>query len=299
MRMMKDPLIWLSYVSYPITTAVYFERALRKKYNVITCGPKLPEHLIKQWQLENLKLPIKEHDVSTRFGELDFSQVLKSIPQNMIPDLFLWIESVSGFIPVNVQGKGFPTACYLIDSHLNLKSHLNWAKHFDYTFIAQREYIPEFKKVGIENVFWLPLGADPEIHSKKNVAKIYDVGFVGSVSADSYQRRISLLNKINSVAKVSYNRCWWDEMAEFFSASKIVFNNAIRNDLNMRLFEAMSTGSFLLTDLTRNSGQEEMFRDGDDLGIYNDYNIIDKVKYFLTNENEREKIAKTRSTNDT
>jgi 2-polyprenyl-3-methyl-5-hydroxy-6-metoxy-1,4-benzoquinol methylase/GT2 family glycosyltransferase len=288
---MKDPIIWLSYVSYPITTAVYFKRALRKKYKVITCGPKLPDHLIKQWQLENMKLPIKDHDLSTGFGELDFSQQLKSVPKNIEPDLFLWIESVSGFIPTNISGKGFPTACYLIDSHLNLHAHLKWAKNFDYTFVAQREYLNEFKKTGLENVFWLPLGADPEIHSKKKVKKIHNVGFVGSLNSDSHQKRINLLNKISSVAKVSYSRCWWDEMAEFFSASKIVFNNAIRNDLNMRLFETMSTGSFLLTDLAKNSGQEEMFKDGEDLGVYNEDNIIDKIKYFLANENEREKIA--------
>ncbi len=291
MKLKKDPLIWLSFVSYPITTAVYFERALRKNYKVITCGPKLPEQLIKQWQLENMKLPVKDLDIAAGFGELDFSQVLRSIPQNMTPDLFLWIESVSGFLPVNVKGKGFPTACYLIDSHLNLKSHLDWAKNFDFVFIAQREYLPEFKKAGFEKVFWLPLGADSEIHSKKNVNKIYDIGFVGSVNGSSHQKRVNLLNKINSVVKVSYSRCWWNEMAEFFSASKIVFNNAINNDLNMRLFEAMSTGSFLLTDLAINSGQEEMFKDREDLCIYNEDNIVDKVKYYLQNESEREKIA--------
>ncbi len=48
MRKNKEPLIWLSYVSFPITTAVYFERALKRKYNVLTIGPKFPEYLIKQ-----------------------------------------------------------------------------------------------------------------------------------------------------------------------------------------------------------------------------------------------------------
>ena len=291
MSVKEQPLIWLSYVSYPITTAVYFERALRKKSDVITFGPKLPSQLINQWQLENMKLPVKAHDISSDFGEIDFAQVLKSTPQTMSPDLFLWIESVSGFLPVNVKGKGFPTACYLIDSHLNLQSHLNWAKHFDFVFIAQKEYLLEFKKAGFEKVFWLPLGADPDIHSKKNVSKIYNVGFVGSVNGSLHQRRVNLLNKINSEVKVSYSRCWWNEMAEFFSASKIVFNNAINNDLNMRLFEAMSTGSFLLTDLAINSGQEQMFKDGEDLGIYNEDNVVNKITYYLKNEREREKIA--------
>ncbi len=289
--MNSNPLIWLSYVSFPITTAVYFENALRKKHRVITCGPKLPEQIIKQWQLEDIRQPFKDHTVATNFGELDFNKILEAIPGHAYPDLFLWVESAAGFFPKNVKGKGFPTACYLIDTHLSLQTHLKWAKNFDYIFIAQREYIPEFKKEGIENVFWMPLGADPGIHSKKEIEKIFDVGFVGSVNSELHKRRQDLLNKINSVAKVGYKRCWLDEMAEFFSSSKIVFNNAIRNDLNMRLFEAMSTGSFLLTDLAKNSGQEEMFKDGEDLGIYSDDDIVDKVKYYLAHEEEREKIA--------
>ncbi len=289
--MKNNPTIWLSYVSFPITTAVYFENALRKKHNVITCGPKLPEQIVKQWQLEDIKAKSKDLDVNTNFGDWDFKTVLNSIPKNAIPDLFLWVESAAGYFPLNIKGNGFPTACYLIDSHLSLSRHLQWAKNFDYVFIAQREYIPDFKKAGIENVYWLPLGADPEVHSPKNVQKIYDVGFVGSVNSEFHKRRSELLQKINSVVKVSYKRCWLDEMAEFFSASKIVFNNAIRNDLNMRLFEAMSTGSFLLTDIALNSGQDEMFKDGEDLGIYSDENIIDKVKYYLDHEAVREKIA--------
>ncbi len=289
--MQNNPRIWLSYVSYPATTAVYFERALRKKYDVITIGPKLPAELIKQWQLEDLKAPIKDQNIPTDFGPIDFDLSLKAAPNVPLPDLFLWIESVAGFLPLNIKGHGFPTSCYLIDSHLNLNTHLQWAKNFDYTFIAQREYIPEFKKAGIENVFWLPLGADPEVHSPKNVKKIYDVGFVGSVNSEVHQRRAELLNKINSVVQVSYRRCWLEEMAEFFSASKMVFNNAIRNDLNMRLFEVMSVGSFLLTDVARNSGQEEMFKDGEDLGIYTDDDITGKVKYYLAHDSKREKIA--------
>jgi hypothetical protein len=40
--------IWLSYVSYPVTTAVYFERALRKDYDVTTCGPMITPGIMKK-----------------------------------------------------------------------------------------------------------------------------------------------------------------------------------------------------------------------------------------------------------
>lgn len=289
--MNQDPLVWLSYVSFPLTTAVYFERAFRKKYKVQTVGPRMPEDYIKDEIMKNMNLNLKDLDIPTEYGVLDFRQILESMPPKSHPDFFLWIESVVGYLPVNIKGNGFPTSCYLIDTHINLNAHLEIAKNFDYTFIAQREYIPEFKKEGIDNVFWIPLAADPDIHSKKVTEKLYDVGFAGSINSEYHRRRVNLINKMGNEIKVSYKRCWLDEMAEFFSASKIVFNNSISNDLNMRVFEAMSTGSFLLSDIAKGSGQEEMFKDGEDLGTYNDDDIVDKAKFYLAHDYQREKIA--------
>jgi tetratricopeptide (TPR) repeat protein len=281
--------IWLSYVSYPVTTAVYFERALRKSHNVTTIGPKLPDELIKGWQLENMKLPIKMQDIPTGF-EPDLAQLAAGVPKENYPDLFLWVESVHGLFPQNINTLGVPTACYLIDSHLSLEWHVKWALNFDYVFIAQKEYIPAFKKAGNKNVYWLPLGCDPEIHNPGSMPKLYDVGFVGSVN-DPNSRRYKLLKTIEEKFRLSYKRCFWKEMAEFFASSKIVYNNAIKNDLNMRVFEVLSSGSFLLTDMTYGNGQAEMFFDDEDLGIYSDDIILEKVEYYLRNEALREKIA--------
>ena len=288
--MLNNLTIWLSYVSYPVTTAVYFERALRKKHNVITIGPQLSDELINGWNLKNLKLSVKPLDIPTSF-QLDLKEVLKKIPKVHHPDLFIWIESVPGFFPQNIGALACPSAGLFIDTHLNFPQHLELSKNFDFNFIVHRQFQNEFYKNERKNVFWLPVGCDSEIHSKRSKKKLFDVGFVGSLQGAPHKRRNELLNKINSIVRVNYKRCFWDEMAEFFSASKIVFNNAIKNDLNMRLFEAMSTGSFLLTDLAVGSGQKEMFKNGEDIGIYTDENITDKVKYFLSHGEEREKIA--------
>lgn len=281
--------IWISYVSYPVTTAVYFERALRTHHNVTTIGPKLPDHLITGWQLENMKIPIKSHDIPTEFTP-DIKQIAATAPPDKFPDLFLWIESVPGFFPKNIDSLGIPSACYIIDSHLSLDWHVKWAANFDYVFIAQKEYIPAFKAAGNKNVFWLPLGCDPEIHCAGKKPKIYEVGFVGSIN-NIQTRRLELLKKIETGFQLAYKRCFWTEMADFFAHSKIVFNNAIKNDLNMRVFEALSSGSFLLTDITENNGQAEMFYDGEDLGIYKDAGILATIDHYLKNETLREKIA--------
>ncbi|MGE5499138.1 MAG: glycosyltransferase, partial [Syntrophothermus sp.] len=219
------------------------------------------------------------------------ADILPKIKREFHPDLFLWVESVGGFFPQNLQSLSIPKACYFIDTHISIDWQLVWAKNFDYVFIAQKEYIPVFKKAGIQNVYWLPLGCDPAIHGKKSSQKIYDIGFVGSILGNEHQRRRTLIEKLKTIGQFEYQRCFWEDMAELFSKSKMVFNNAIKNDLNMRLFEVMSTGTLLLTDIAKNSGQEEMFKDGEDLVIYSDDNIADKAAWYMVHESERERIA--------
>ncbi len=290
MKAREDLHIWLAYVSYPVTTAVYFERALRRKYRVTTIGPQLPPRLIEAWDLKNLKLPILPLNIDTKF-DADVLKIKESLPREFHPDIFLWVESVDGYFPANIKELGCPTACYLIDSHVNLEKHIKWAVNFDYVFIAQLEYLNEFREKANPNTYWLPLAADEFVHSKKSREKIYDVGFVGSVNSAIHARRAKLLKTIEENFSLHYERCFDAEMAEVLSKSKIVFNNAIKNDLNMRLFETLSIGSFLLTDKTYNNGQEEMFVDGEDLAVYEDEEIIEKVRFYLENENLREKIA--------
>ncbi|KAB0667289.1 glycosyltransferase [Oryzomonas japonica] len=284
---MQDMKIWLSYVAYPVTTAVYFERALRKICRTTTVGPPLPADLIDRWQLQNMKLPLKEQDISTDFVP-DMAAILGDTASAEHPDLYLWIESVPGHFPRNLAALKCPKVCYLIDSHLSLPLHLEWGKNFDMVFIAQREYLEEFRRQGIR-AFWLPLGCDPEVHKKAGSEKKFEISFVGGIPQGS--RRQRLLATLDAHLPVHYERCFWDDMARLFSESKIVFNEAVRNDLNMRVFEVMSTGSFLLTDLARNSGQDALFRDGEDCAVYPDNEIVDVARFYLENQALREQIA--------
>jgi hypothetical protein len=279
--------ILLAYVYYPVTTAVYFERALRQRHQVVTIGPKMDESLITTWHLENMKLPILDQNIPS-VREPDMRALWQRLPEELRPDLYLWVESVGGHFPVNLDALKIPKACYLIDSHLNLQWHVEWAKHFDHVFIAQREYLEAFRASGNRSVHWLPLGCDPEIHRQATRVKQHDVGFVGSLNTE---RRVALLNRVETCFRVVYERSFWVDMADFFARCRIVFNNAIKNDLNMRVFEVLSTGSFLLTDAAENSGQEVLFHDREELGMYNDEAIREVVGYYLEHEEERERIA--------
>lgn len=108
-------------------------------------------------------------------------------------------------------------------------------------------------------MIWLPLACDEEIHSGKAAEKLCDVGFVGTVDS-APERRKRLLNELSSHFNLNCQRKFMDEMAAVFRVQNC-FNNAINQDLNMRVFEAMCSGSLLVTDRATGSGLEEMFTD--------------------------------------
>lgn len=280
--------VWLSYVGYPVTTAAYLERALRRACLTVTVGPPMPPELVELWQLQNMKLPPTRHDIVTGFTP-DMETILQQHSDKPKPDLYLWVESVPGHAPYNLKALACPTACYLIDSHLNLECHLELAKGFDYVFIAQRAYLEQFRKES-PRTFWLPLACDPDVHRTWPVGKVHQVGFVGGVFPGS--EREALLAQLGDAVPVHSERCFWDDMARLFSASRIVFNNAVRHDLNMRFFEVLSTGTLLLSDMAGGSGQSELFYDGEDYACYHPGNLVDNAHFYLENEQLREQVAR-------
>ncbi|MBI5179036.1 MAG: glycosyltransferase [Nitrospinae bacterium] len=280
--------VWIDYAYYPATTAHYLRRAFAKSANLIASGASMPQEVIKLWNLENMKAPLLGQDVP-RLLARDALAIMERFPVGYSPDFFLWVETGLDGPPTGLERLTIPKAAYFIDTHLHTAQHIAAARAFDCVFLAQREYIGEFQRNGIMNVHWLPLACDPEIHGKKDVPKKYDIGFAGSIT-QSHQRRAALLAELQKRFNVQVSRVFLEEMAELYSASKIVFNNAIRDDLNMRVFEALCSGSLLLTDAA--AGLEEFFTDGKHLAVYNDGNILEKAAWWLAHDEEREAVAR-------
>ena len=283
----SDLHIWLSYVSYPATTAAYIEKELRRICRVTTVGPKLPDFLVDAWALQNLKEEIRPHNIDTEVS-LDISEIYNSTPPAERPDIFIWIDSVSGFLPANITKLPCIRVGYLIDTHLNLELHRDIASQFDILFLVHRQFVEDIRTVNPRS-YWLPVACDPEIHGATAAHKLYDIGFAGSLSAGS--RRSILLETLSCNFDLRIERCFLREMGALFAASRIVFNSAVKNDLNMRFFEAMSAGAMLLSDYTVGTGQEEMFVNGEDYVCYADENLVAAARYCLENNGERAKIA--------
>jgi len=281
--------ILMRYASNPQTTGAYLEKALRREHEVITYGPCIQQDDLELWDMEEIGGRVREHDIP--YFTREMTEVFDHLPEGWTPDLFLWVESGIYYPMEGVESLPCPTACYLVDTHLKWDKHLEIARRFDCVFVAQKEYVPRFKASGIEQVFWLPLACDPDEHGKVGEEKGFDVTFVGSVTPLS-RRRNRLLMGLAERFPLHVDRCFLEEMARTFSRSKIVFNGSIKNDLNMRVFEAMATGSLLVTDEAKGSGLTDLFEDRKHLVLYrNEAELYERVEHYLNSPREREAIA--------
>jgi GT2 family glycosyltransferase/tetratricopeptide (TPR) repeat protein/2-polyprenyl-3-methyl-5-hydroxy-6-metoxy-1,4-benzoquinol methylase len=202
-------------------------------------------------------------------------------------DLYLNIDdSLFYHLPTELH----PAIWWAIDTHLNFARSREKSLGFDLVFAAQRDGAEQLRRDGITSAVWLPLGCDPDIHRKHDVAKQFDVGFVGHIFPGP---RAELLELIRRRYRRSFiGNAYFDEMARTYSAARMAFNRSIRNDVNMRIFEAVACGSMLVTNDLADNGQGELFRDGMHLATYRDAEeLLDKLAFYLGREELRERIA--------
>jgi 2-polyprenyl-3-methyl-5-hydroxy-6-metoxy-1,4-benzoquinol methylase len=202
-------------------------------------------------------------------------------------DLYLAIDDGLNYsIPDDLR----PAAFWAIDTHLDFTRCLEKARRSDLVFAAQRDGVERLTAEGLTAVTWLPLACDPDIHRKFEVEKVHDVAFVGHVFPGPRAELLALLRR--RYRNVFVGNAYFEEMARIYSSARLVFNRSVRNDVNMRVFEALSSGSLLLTNDLRDNGQAEWFRDGVHLVTYQDADeMLDKTAYYLAHDALRERIA--------
>ncbi len=252
--------------------AVIFDNRPRPETTGLYCRRALGE-LVSSGQLEEV-----EHFLP---DECD------AIPANYF-DLFLFVDD--GLIQ-QIPDYLKPAAWWAIDTHLDYERALFLAQQADWTFAAQQRGASQLASDGIENVSWLPLACDPEIHGRRDCDLKYDLAFVGNSFPGERERLLMLIQ--HRISKSFIGNRYLDEMAETYSASKIVFNRSLRDDLNMRVFEGLCSGALLLTNsLPESAGQDVLFQDRKHLVNYaDDDQLYEVLDYYLSHDAERLRIA--------
>lgn len=157
----------------------------------------------------------------------------------------------------------------------------------------------------------LPFGAN-NIEVNHSSPQSIDVLFVGSCDL----RRIFLLENIKEKvtifgarwnrnfpliseelrAKVSDESVWGDDLYKLLADSKIVLNitrshfYGAETGINLRIFEALAAGCFLLTDYCEEL--EELFVIGEEIEVFRSgRELMEKVEFYLANPSLRQRIA--------
>lgn len=170
------------------------------------------------------------------------------------------------------------------------------------------------KKIGGNNVFYLPFAGDGELLKPtiytKSLSKVVmecDVSFVGNADKE----RTDFLNKLsmhldNKYKKIIYGS-WWEKINDYEIKKNVHGNdfiNAIlsskininilrvqnKNSNNMRTFEIPVVGGFMLHEYSEEA--IEFFEPGGEADYYKSAEeCADKIKFYLKNETLRLKIA--------
>lgn len=173
-----------------------------------------------------------------------------------------------------------------IDSHVVLYDHINMCNTHNIDIVLNSVYGHE-KLFNNQKTFYFPNCFPDDLIQPTHNKKIYDVGFCGNIN-----NRGEWLNLINNNFKLKVDEfVIGNDMVKSINSYKIHFNRNISDDLNYRTFETLGCETFLLTNET--PGLCELFEIGKHLVTYNDHNdLIEKINYYLNNENERNQIAK-------
>ena len=208
----------------------------------------------------------------------------------------LFIEGGSmNIFPLGLNELECLNVWYGIDTHMDFIKHMQISKVFDVTFIAQLEYVDQLKARGLHQVYWLPLGFDQTFSKFHTLDKKFDVAYVGSINKAINPERHRLLDVLaHEFPNHYFGQASPNEMAKIYAETRIVFNMSIKNDINMRIFEATGSGAVLLTNPIFKNGFEKLFKEGEHYLTYSDdATMLFRVNQLLADTSLQQRIQES------
>lgn len=195
-----------------------------------------------------------------------------------------------------------PNAYWIADSHLGYDYRLQRAKQFDFVFASHIPSIEKMVRDGIDplKIRYLPWAAEPACFKPYPIIEKWDWSFIGHLNnefrIDLCDRFIKEFGLGDGKGYIGWRQQEWkghnvlDDVAKKFSQSRIVINEAIQDDLNMRVFEALACKRLLLTEDIK--AVRDHFEDGKHLVMFKTIEeAVEKAKYYLAHADERNAIA--------
>lgn len=169
------------------------------------------------------------------------------------------------------------------------------SRQYDIVFTHDLLSVNKYKAIGNKKVFWFPYWFDTGSLKAITTSKTSDIDLV-TVMSPSRQRN-KILNFLGGNKFFSFKNGvgnYGAEAFKFYLRGKIVFNKSAYKEINIRIFEALGLGCFLLTDkLSSSTGIYDLIKPNEHFMMYTSkYDLVKKIKFYLHNSKAREDIAK-------
>ena len=180
----------------------------------------------------------------------------------------------------------YKTCYWYMDPLTSLREdYLVKASYCSFAVTAVENTVPVFSEIN-RNTFLVYEGFDGSIDKPMETEKQFDVSFIGSLHSS---RKEMLMNLNPNVTNIS--GAYGSDHALAVGASRININVSTSGGASDRVFKVLAAGGFLLTSDW--IGREKLFEDGKHLVVFKDKSDLqEKINYYLSNKDEREKIAK-------
>jgi len=258
--------------------------------NQVVCGPHWPTRETSG-RYVSIKTP-KTYDIG---------RIVAMLPASQRPDLVVvragcFMEN----IPVNLAGIRCPKVLFLGDTHHHkepIRTALSYldSERFDHVIVMyDKQHAHWFREAGHDNVYFIPGLEVQDIPVDFVDDRTRKIMFVGQFGEFHVRRKWYLDQITLNDYPLEVKRATRLESARLFAESQISFNCSLNGDLNMRVFEVLGAGGFLLTDkLGRQAGMEQLFADGEHLVCYRSRDdLFAKLDHFLAHPDEALAIAR-------
>jgi hypothetical protein len=191
------------------------------------------------------------------------ASILRMAVDAFQPDILLQGDSSRPLIHLELEKINVLKAWYAVDSHIHTW-HRHYAPVFDHVFCAQKNKVDTMKSYQ-PNVEWLPLYCGRTSEFLPWSERIYPVSFVGKLDKKINRARCLLFDEL--LKRAIPLHAVSGDYVEVYKHSKIVINESVNDDLNLRFFEGPGCGALLISDRLTHS-MSEILEPGVDYLLY-------------------------------
>lgn len=240
--------------------------------------------------------------VQTPVGTYDISRIFKFFKPDDHPQ-FLFVKADSSLrnIPVNLSNlnsKNILICGNMQHGVTPVKKMVDYALKENFECIIADHmcrHLHYFREAGFQKVLWLPaLNSNPYNIPPSNEYKRI-ISFVGGMGSLHLYRRYVLKFLQDSRVPIQIMQAPQEVASQVYNQSLISLNISMNGEANLRVFEVLASGGFLLTDrLTSQSGLYRLFKDGEHLVTFKDArDLYDKINYYIKHPEQAKQIARS------